>query len=478
MFILRRVSLRSAPSRFHLSRTLTMTSQPATSILHRTPWRPPVAVRAEGMYIDLDNGKRIIDAVGGAAVACIGNSVPEVQQAIKDQVDQVSYVYNMQLSSKPAEELAQILVDSSNGAFELVGYASGGSEAMEGVLKLARQYYYESGQKQRVNFIGRNMSYHGNTLGTLSVAMHPTRRTPYADVLDDQHFHHVSPAYYKRFSNPGETEAQYVQRLAQELEAKFIALGPDTVIGFVAETVSGATLGCATAPKGYFAAMKAICHKYGALFILDEVMCGMGRMGSLHAWETFGDGEAPDIQAVAKGLGGGYASIGAVLMSKKVAGGIRQGSGIWMHGHTYQGHPLACAASVAVQKYIASHDLLTNCTKQGAYLEKLLQDAFASPNAVAAPYIFDIRGGGLFWGIEFDFPAGAFGKDQFAMLVQARALEKGVALMGMTGGGNLQGSKGSHVMLAPAYNVTNEQLEHIVSVLKETVEEIIGTLKA
>ncbi|OCH91485.1 PLP-dependent transferase [Obba rivulosa] len=449
-----------------------------TSILHRTPWRPPVATSAEGMYIYLEDGRKVLDAVGGAAVACIGNGHPEVKKALKEQVDKVSYVYNMQLSNEPAEELADFLVKTGNGAFELCGFVSGGSEAMEGVIKLARQYFYETKQPQRTNFIARQLSFHGNTLSTLSLACHPGRRVPYEAVLNRENFHHVSPAYAKRFQKPDETEEQYVERLRQELEDKFLELGPDTVIGFVAETVVGATTGVVSAPKGYFKAMKSVCDKYGALFILDEVMSGMGRMGTLHAWESFGDGVAPDIQAVAKGLGGGYASIGAVLMSKKVAEGIRGTGGIWKHGHTYQAHPLSCAAALAVQKVIISESLLENVRVQGPYLESLLRERLQSPNAPAAPFVFDVRGGGAWWGIEFDFtsPEAArvdFRGQAFAMLVQARCLEKNLIVMGMTGGSNLEGTVGDHLMLSPAYNVTKEQVEQIVDIFVESIEEIL-----
>jgi len=242
--------------------------------------------------------------------------------------------------------------------------------------------------------------------------------------------------------------------------------------------VVGATTGVVSAPKGYFKAMKSVCDKYGALFILDEVMSGMGRMGTLHAWESFGDGVAPDIQAVAKGLGGGYASIGAVLMSKKVASGIRGAGGIWKHGHTYQAHPLACAAALAVQKVIISENLLENVRTQGPYLGSLLRERLQSPNAPAAPFVFDIRGGGAWWGIEFDFtsPEAArldFKGQAFAMLVQARCLEKNLIVMGMTGGSNLEGTVGDHLMLSPAYNVTKGQVEQIVDIFVEGIEEIL-----
>lgn len=417
-----------------------------------------------------------MDAVGGAAVSCIGLGHPVVTQAIKDQVDKLAYVYNMQLSNEPAEELAKYLVDSSDGAFHLCGFCSGGSEAMEAAIKLAKQYFYEIGQPQRSNFIARQLSFHGNTLSTLSLAYHPARRAPYSVLLDDTHFHHVSPAFYKRFRLADETEEQYVERLRKELEDKFIELGPDTVIGFVAETVVGATTGALPAPKGYFKAMKSVCDKYGALFILDEVMCGMGRMGTVHAWQTY-DGVAPDLQAIAKGLGGGYGQIAAVLMSKKIAEGIRDTAGFWKHGHTYQAHPLACAASLAVQKVIKDDNLLENCRVQGDYLAKLLHERLEGPNSLAAPFTFDIRGGGSFWAVEFDFEgpkaAGIKLKQPFAMEVQARAMDKGLVIMGFTGTANLEGTKGSHVILAPAYNITAKQIERIVDIFVEVVEKVL-----
>ncbi|KAI0831829.1 PLP-dependent transferase [Trametes gibbosa] len=451
-----------------------------TAILHRTPWRPPVATSAEGIYITVEGGRKLIDAVGGAAVACIGNGHPAVQKAIKEQVDTVAYVYNMQLSNGPAEELAHHIVETSKGAFDLVGFVSGGSEAMEGVLKTARQYYFESGQPQRKNFIARELSFHGNTLATLSLAYHPTRRAPYAALLNNDNFHHVSPAYAARFKGKDETEEQYVERLRQELENKFIELGPDTVIGFVAETVVGATTGVVPAPKGYFKAMKSVCEKYGALIILDEVMSGMGRLGTLHAWESFGDGVAPDLQAVAKGLGGGYAAIGAVLISKRVADGLRDASGFWKHGHTYQATPLSCAAALAVQRVIVAEDLLANVQRIGPLLGERLRTRLLGPNALAAPYVFDVRGGGAWWGIEFDFesPAGErldfkTAGGNFALAVQARALENGLIVMAFSGGGSLDGTKGHHLMLSPAYNITEEQAETIVDLFVRSVEEVL-----
>ncbi|CAE6532490.1 unnamed protein product [Rhizoctonia solani] len=460
-----------------------------SSILHRTPWHPPIAASAQGPYITLQNGRQIIDGVGGAAVSCIGNGHPAVVKAVQEQVAKLAYVYNAQLSNEPAEELAKILVETSNGAFEQVGFLSGGSEAVEGMIKLARQYWYEKKETKRTNFIARQLSFHGNTVSTLALGGHPARRIPYEDVLDHQNFHHVSPAYYRHYAREGESEEEYVQRLKEELDAKFQQLGGDTVIGFVAETVVGATTGCVPAPKGYFKACREVCDKYGALFMLDEVMSGMGRMGTLHAWESFGDGVAPDLQAVAKGLGGGFASIGAVLVSPRVAKGIRDGSGYWIHGHTYQAHPIASAASLAIQRVIASENLLASCRERGAELELLLKDKLRGPNARSAPYISDIRGGGLFWGVEFDVPDAELprinatyqrltGSGQnlpnnrrFGVLLQDMTMDKGLVAIAMTG--SVDGKRGDHLILAPAYNITREELNIIVDRAVESVEGLL-----
>ncbi|KIY45666.1 PLP-dependent transferase [Fistulina hepatica ATCC 64428] len=445
-----------------------MATPTATALFHRTPWTPPLAVKAKGMYIQREDGVQLLDAVGGAAVTSIGHGNKKVIQAIKDQSDELSYVYNMQMSNAPAEALAKRLIDISKGAFARCAFVCGGSEAMEGVMKTARQYFYESGQHQRVNFIARKLSFHGNTLSTLALAYHPTRRLPYADILDSKHFHHVSPAYAKRFQKPDETEEQYVERLRQELEEKFLELGPDTVIGFVAETVVGATSGVVPPPKGYLKAMKSVCHKYGALFILDEVMSGSGRMGStFHAWEAYEGMDAkPDIQAIAKGLGGGYVSIGAVLMSQKVVDGMGV---FWKHGHTYQAQPTACAAALAVQDVIASGNLLENIEIQGAYLGQLLRERLLAPGSVAAPYVFDIRGNGGFWAIEFD-------RSDLAMPMQRCAFEKGLIIMGMTGGSSIDGKIGSHLILAPAYIATKDDIEKIVDLTVRSIEEVIKAL--
>ncbi|KAH9172969.1 PLP-dependent transferase [Lactarius sanguifluus] len=438
--------------------------RPAT-ILHRTPWHPPVA-----------DGREVIDAAGGH---------PVVLEALKEQVDKLAFVFNEQFLNEPAVELSRILVESGKGAFELCSFLAGGSEAMEGVLKLARQYWYEQDQPQRKNFISRDLSYHGNTINALSLSGHPARRAPYNEILPQEIYHKVSPAYAKRFQKADETEEQYVERLRQELEDKIVELGPDTVIGcryllltVVAETVVGATTGVVPAPKGYFRAMKSVCRKYGVLFILDEIMCGMGRMGTTHAWESFGDNEPPDIQAVAKGLGGGYSCIGAILVSKQVADVVTKNGGHWKHGHSFMAHPMSCAGAVAVQKVIAGENLLANGRQTGEYLGQLLRERLLSPKSLARPFTFDIRGGGSFWAVEFDFSGTEERREtkQFAMAVQARCLENGVIVMGMPAGANVEEREGGHIMFAPAYNITGSEVERVVEVFVSSVEDIVRGL--
>ncbi|KDQ65074.1 hypothetical protein JAAARDRAFT_28738 [Jaapia argillacea MUCL 33604] len=456
-----------------LFKLLPNTGNAASHILHRTPWAPPRAVSANGIHLTLEDGSKVIDAVGGTAVSCIGDGHPHVVAAVKDQVEKITYVFNVLLSNDPSEKLADYLVESSNGAFASVGFVSGGSEAMEAAMKTAIQYYQEKGEKERIHFIGREHSYHGATLGALAVGHHGSRRKLYEANLEKSTFHHVSTPYAARFLKEGETEAQYVERLEKELDDKFVELGGKTVIAFVAETVVGSSLGVVAAPPGYFTAVKQVCDKYGALIIYDEVMCGMGRMGTLHTWEKYADGVAPDISAVAKGLGGGYVPMGAVLLNGKVVKGIRSVGSYWHAGHTYSAHPLACAAALAVQEVIRDEQLLLNVNARGAQLESILKGRLLNPSSPAKPFIFDIRGGGLFWAIEFELPkpiVQAFGRMSFGLMVQLIGFKKGLLVLGV---GRVDGVPGDHLLLAPAYNVTEEEVETIARLTVESIEEAV-----
>src|SRR6478609_4895569 len=328
-------------------------------VLHRSLREtPPKAIGGEGVYLFAEGGRRVIDASGGAAVSCLGHQHPRVIAALTKQASTLAYAHTAFFSSEPAEALAETLVGHEPGGLAYAYFVSGGSEAIEASIKLARQH-----------FIARRQSYHGNTLGALAAGGNAWRRAPYAPLLSSA-FSHVTPAFAYHEKRDHESEAEFVARLAAELEAEFQRLGPDTVAAFMAEPVVGATGGCVPAPEGYFRAVRDICNRHGALLILDEVMCGMGRTGTRHAWEQ--EGVAPDIQAVAKGLGGGYQPIGAMLASGTIIDTIRQGSGAFQHGHTYLAHPMACAAALGVQQVISEEGLLDNVRERGAQLERRL----------------------------------------------------------------------------------------------------------
>ncbi|MCG8509155.1 MAG: aspartate aminotransferase family protein, partial [Rhodospirillales bacterium] len=336
-------------------------------------------------------GKRYLDASGGAAVSSLGHSHRAVIEAIKAQLEQLAYAHTGFFTSEPAERLAAFLIQRAPAGLARVYFACGGSEANESALKLARQYAVEIGEPQRHLFIARRQSYHGNTLGALSVGGNMWRRKQFDPILIDSA--HVSPCYAYRDRRDDESEAEYGRHVADELEAKIQELGADTVIAFVAETVVGATMGTVPPVPGYFKRVREICDTYGVLLILDEVMCGMGRTGTLYACEQ--DGVRPDLITVAKGLGGGYQPIGATLSSGELFDTIVEGSGFFQHGFTYIGHATACAAGLAVQKTIEEQNLLENVRARGDDLDQALHDNFGNH-----PHVGDIRGRGLFRSIE------------------------------------------------------------------------------
>ncbi|HYY61015.1 MAG TPA: aspartate aminotransferase family protein, partial [Burkholderiales bacterium] len=313
-----------------------------THIVHRhLHHRYPVAAGGEGIYLIDAQGKRYLDASGGAAVSCLGHRHPEVLAAMRAQLERLEYAHTSFFTTAPAEELADELAAHAPGDLRHVYFVSGGSEAIEAALKMARQYFVERGEPQRRHFIARRSSYHGNTLGALAIGGNAWRREPFAPLLIETH--HVSPAYEYRDRRADETPEAYGARLAEELEAKIDELGGGNVIAFVAETVVGATLGAVPPVPGYFKRVREICDRHGILLILDEVMCGMGRTGTLHACEQ--EGISPDLMAIAKGLGGGYAPIGALLLKDEIFDAIAKGSGAFQHSHTYMGHSLACSAA-------------------------------------------------------------------------------------------------------------------------------------
>lgn len=440
-------------------------------VLHRSLREtPPKAIGGEGVYLFAEDGRRVIDASGGAAVSCLGHQHPRVIAAMAKQASTLAYAHTAFFSSEPAEALAETLVGHEPGGLAYAYFVSGGSEAIEASIKLARQYFIERGEPQRQHFIARRQSYHGNTLGALAAGGNAWRRAPYAPLLSAA-FSHVTPAFAYHEKHDGESDAQFVARLAAELEAEFQRLGPDTVAAFLAEPVVGATAGAVTAPDGYFKAVREICDRHGALLILDEVMSGMGRTGTTHAWEQ--EGIAPDIQAIAKGLGGGYQPIGAMLVGGKIIDTIRLGSGAFQHGHTYLAHPLACAAALAVQDVIREDNLLERVKQRGKQLEQRLTERFGNHRHVG-----DIRGRGLFWAIELVADrASRTSFDPTLKLnqkIKAEAFANGLGCY--PGGGTVDGIRGDHVLLAPPYITSADEIDQIVDKLGTAVDNVLRSV--
>ena len=423
----------------------------------------PFAASASGIVITDREGKSYIDASGGAAVSCLGHSHPDVLAAMHAQIDKVAYAHTSFFTTEVAEELAEALVARAPAGIGFAYLVSGGSEAMEAALKMARQYFVEIGEPRRQVFIGRRQSYHGNTLGALAVGGNEARRRVYAPLLID--VARVSPCYEYRDRRAGETPEGYSERLAAELERTIGEIGPERVIGFCVETVAGATLGAAPPTPGYFRRVREVCDRHGVLLIADEVMCGMGRTGTLHAIEQ--EGVAPDLMTVAKGLGGGYQPIGAVLASRRIVETIRQGSGAFLHGHTYIGHAVACAAALAVQRVIERDGLVAQVRERGGYLARRLCETLGENR-----YVGDIRGRGLFMAIELvkdrtskrPFDANA----KLHARIKSAALERGLIVYPM--GGTLDGESGDHVLLAPPFIASEADLDTIVERLASAID--------
>jgi adenosylmethionine-8-amino-7-oxononanoate aminotransferase len=435
-----------------------------THVFHRhTHSLPPTAVRGDGVEIIDSNGKRYLDASGGAAVSCLGHSHPKVIAAIKAQVDKLPFAHTAFFTSEPAEELADHLASHAPGGLESVYFVSGGSEAVEAALKLARQYHVERGETQRRHIVARWQSYHGNTLGALSVGGNRWRREPFAPLLIESH--HISPCFAYRFRGEDETEEAYGLRIANELEAKIQELGPDTVAAFIAEPVVGATSGAVAAAPGYFRRIREICDRYGVLLILDEVMCGMGRTGTLFACEQ--EGIVPDLACIAKGLGAGYQPIGAVMVANHIYEAVRGGSGFFQHGHTYLGHPIACAAALAVQKVIQEEGLLARVREMGDALNDALLERFGNHRHVG-----DIRGRGLFRAIELVEDRGTKAPFDSGLKLHARIKQEAMArgLICYPGGGTIDGKNGDHVLLAPPFIVETQHVAQIVERLGGAVD--------
>ena len=427
-----------------------------TAVFHRHLSRQfPVAVSGKGVRLTDSEGREYIDASGGAAVSCLGHGHPDILAAMHAQIDKLAYAHTSFFTTEVAEELAANLIRQAPAGISHAYFVSGGSEGVEAALKMARQYYVEIGQPQRSRFIARRQSYHGNTLGALAVGGNAWRRAQFAPLLID--VEHVSPCYEYRDRRQDETAEQYGERLAAELEQTILRVGPERVIAFIAETVGGATAGVLTAVPGYFRRVREVCDRHGILLILDEVMCGMGRCGTLHACEA--EGVVPDLMVIAKGLGGGYQPIGAVLAQARIVEAMRKGSGFFQHGHTYLGHAVACAAALAVQLVIERDGLLAQVRRRGEQFAGRLREAFGEH-----PNVGDIRGRGLFIGMEF--VADRATREPFDPALQVNSTLKRIAmdngLMCYPMGGTIDGRRGDHVLLAPPFIATEDDIEQIV----------------
>ncbi len=436
-------------------------------VFHRNPKQQlDFAVRGQGIELFDQHNKGYIDASGGAAVSCLGHGHPVVIQAIKEQLDKIAYAHSSFFTTQAAEDLADFLAQRSPGDLDHVYFLSGGSEAVEAALKLARQYFVETGQPTRRHFIARRQSYHGNTLGALAIGGNAWRREPFLPLLVPAY--HVAPCYAYRDQLPGESQEQYAERLAQELDQKIQELGAENVAAFVAETVVGATAGALAPVKTYLKRIREVCDRHGVLLILDEVMSGMGRTGHLFACAE--DRVVPDIITIAKGLGAGYQPIGAMVASSKIYDAILAGSGFFQHGHTYMGHATACAAALAVQKVIEQEQLLDNVLARGEQLRAELRAALAEH-----PYVGDVRGRGLFVGVEFvqDKTTKATldpARKTYAVL-KKQAMQNGLLMYPM--GGTIDGVHGDHVLLAPPFICTDANISEIVARFTRTVNQVL-----
>ncbi|WBW72465.1 aminotransferase class-III [Schizosaccharomyces osmophilus] len=431
---------------------------------------PPKVVRGEGVNLYTDDNKKIIDGTGGAAVSSLGYGNREVIESMKTQAEKVCYVHNMAFTNEPAEELAHILVSQHPDVFARAYFANSGSEAVEAALKFALQYWQLRGEPERTHFVSRKQSYHGNTLFALGIGKMVSRRAPYVGVFPKV-TSYVDPCYAYRCKKEGETDEQYVYRLEKQLEDEFLVVGPNRIAAFIAETVPGTCLGCATPVDGYFKAVRRVCDKFDILLILDEVMCGLGRTGTFHAWEQ--EGITPDLQTNAKTLAAGYQPISSVLVSHRVYKAFEESNAQLANFHTYQAHPLACSAAVTVQKIMLREKLVDKVAAIGKYLDEQLHKTFDSH-----PHVGDIRGRGVFWGLEFvkDKKSKQWFDPKYKVgaLISKVGIKNGAFLN--PGAGTYDGVHGDHIMVAPPYIITKEEVDTLISILAKSIDEAIASL--
>jgi adenosylmethionine-8-amino-7-oxononanoate aminotransferase len=429
----------------------------------------PQAVRAEGCFIYTAEGHRYLDASGGAAVVTIGHGVEEISRAMAEQGARLAYVHSSQFQTAIAEKFAARILALAPGGMRKDGrvyFTSGGSEATETALKLARQYWIERGEKKRHRVLSRQQSYHGSTLGALSVSGNVRRREPFAPMLKE--WGHIPPCYCYRCPF-GLRYPECNVDCADELDRVLERDGSKDVAAFIFEPVSGATLGAVAPPEGYLQRLAEICHRHEILLIADEVMSGMGRTGKPFAIEHWG--VTPDMVLVGKGIASGYAPLGAVIAAGHVADTISRGSGTFLHGFTYNAHPVAVAAGNAVLDYIERERLFERVQVVGNELREAL-DPLKRFSVIG-----DIRGVGLLLGIEFvsdtktraPFPADA----RVAVRIQEDAFEAGVMTYPIQGCAD--GVRGDHILIAPPFTITSGMIHMLVSGLERAIGELERT---
>ncbi|MGI3168798.1 aspartate aminotransferase family protein [Pseudooceanicola sp. C21-150M6] len=438
-----------------------------THVFHRTRTRPTLATAASGIEITDEDGRVYIDSTGGAAVSCIGHADPRVVAAMTKQASTLEYAHTVAFTSPPAEALADLLCAATPLPLDKAYIVSSGSEAVETAIKMARGYHLARGEESRIHIIGRRQSYHGNTLGALARGGNMGRRLPYLPLMTEAHL--VDPCFEYRHALPGETPEDYGRRAADSLEAEILRLGPDTVAAFIAETVVGATTGCVPPAPGYFKRIREICDRYGVLLIIDEIMCGVYRCGPFFAIEA--EGIAPDIVTLGKGLGGGYQPIAAAMCTAAVYDAFIEAGQSFIHGHTYMAHPVACAAALAVQQVIAKDGLADRVAPMGSYLAQRLNARFGNH-----PHVGNIRGRGLFQAIEIvtdrddktPFPV------ERMMATMVFDACRDIGLLVYPGSGTADGIAGDHVLVAPPYTVTEDQIDRIVDLLGDGLDAALA----
>lgn len=444
-----------------------MSSSQNSVLLHRSLDKTyPTATGGEGVYLLTSDGRKVLDGSSGAAVSCLGHGNQEVIQAICDQAKRLSFAHTSFFTSDPAEELGRLILEKSDNQFSKVLYLTSGSEAVESALKLARQYHVYRGEPQRVNFIGRVHSYHGNTLGALAAGNNPARRGPFAPVLAST-FHHVSRCFYDA-DGKGQSEEEYENKLILEYEDKFKQLGPTTVAAVIVEPVVGATLGSMPATANYLPKLTQLCKKYGILTIFDEVMCGMGRCGSYHAWQSLGN-VAPDLQTVGKGLGAGYQPLSAVLLGERVASVFEKhsrGPTTFLSGHTFQGHPMACAGALTVQTILFRDDLVSQCRKLGEILGQVVSSELPDE---WRQHGGNLRGLGLFRTVDFGNMKELYG-GPLAGEVSRRSFNLGAAVY-------LCSPAVDAVLLCPPFVASEEEIRSLGQILVQAVGDVLQSRK-